>query len=353
LNIPEECNGVEIIDGWIPTWCEEFKYIGGVNPSKWRHQIGGGGFGNNELQYYTNRPENAYVDGDKLIITAIKEEYNYHGYTSSKIWTQNIKNWKYGKFEVRAKVPAGIGTWPAFWMMPKNSVYGTWPKSGEIDILEHSALALNKAIGSIHTEKYNHQLGTQISFSKTDLTLTSEFHTYSVVWNEYSIAWYLDGLEYGKTIVNPNQNTDVETYAAWPFDQEFYLILNLAMGGSMGGTVSPSFISDTFEIDYVRVYQKDYGYNDLESPSDINNLQAVKAVNQTAYLIWTRSTDNQEVKLYHVYLNDQFFKSVSLNTLFLKNLTPGAEYKVEIEAEDYAGNRSARKTITFRTTIVS
>ena len=349
LHIPADCENVEIIDGWVPTWCEEFDYTGGVDPTKWRHQTGGGGFGNEELQYYTNRAENAYVDGEKLIITAKKEAYGGEAYTSSKIWTQNLKNWKYGKFEIRAKVPAGIGTWPAFWMMPKSSVYGGWPKSGEIDILEHSALNLNRVFGSIHTEKYNHKLGTQISFTKFNSTLVSEFHTYSVVWNEYTFTWYLDGVQYGKTTFNANANTDVETYAAWPFDQEFYLIINLAMGGSMGGPVDSNFVSDTFEVDYVRVYKQDYGINDLENPTAITNLQAVKTTDVSTYLLWSRATDNQMVRYYNIYVNGVYFKSVSLNTIKLKNLTSNTEYLVEIEAEDYAGNLSEKRAVTFIT----
>jgi len=356
LHIPADCSNVEIIDGWVPTWCEEFDYEGSVDSTKWRHQTGGGGYGNNELQNYTSRPENAYVDGDKLIITAIREDYGNEDYTSAKIWTQNIKNWKYGKFEIRAKVPAGIGTWPAFWMMPKSSVYGGWPASGEIDILEHTANfgGLNKAVGSIHTTAYNHLIGTQISFSKFDSTLSSEFHNYTIIWNEFSITWYLDGVQYGKTTFNPLKETSVNKVSdAWPFDQEFYLIINLAMGGAMGGTVDPNFVSDTFEVDYVRVFQQDYGMNDTEAPSSVTNLQAVKAVNTRAYLLWSRATDNEAVKRYNIYIDGTFFKSVDVNMLILNTLTAGVDYNIEVEAEDYSGNLSERISITVRTTIVT
>lgn len=356
LNIPEECSSVEIVGGWVPTWCEEFSYEGAVNPKKWRHQTGGGGYGNNELQNYTSRSENAYVDGNKLIITALKEDYGNEEYTSAKIWTQGIKNWKYGKFEIRAKVPSGVGTWPAFWMMPKSSIYGGWPASGEIDILEHTANfgGLNKAVGSIHTNAYNHKINTQISFSKFDSTLSSEFHTYAIVWNEFSIAWFLDGIQYGITTFNPLKETSLTKVSdAWPFDQEFYLIINLAMGGAMGGTVDPTFVSDTYEIDYVRVYQQDYGMNDLETPSKPKNLQAVKAINNRAYLIWTKSTDNEAIKKYSLYLDGVYVKSTSVNMYIFNNLTPGADHLVEIEAEDYAGNRSEKASITIKTSIVS
>lgn len=356
LRIPADCTNVEIVDGWVPTWCEEFDYEGAVDSTKWRHQTGGGGYGNNELQNYTSRPENAYVDGDKLIITALREDYGVEDYTSSKIWTQGVKNWKYGKFEIRAKVPAGVGTWPAFWMMPKSSVYGGWPASGEIDILEHTANfgGLNKAVGSIHTLAYNHKIGTQISYSKFDATLSSEFHTYSIIWNEFSITWFLDGVQYGKTTFNPLKETSVNKVSdAWPFDQEFYLIINLAMGGAMGGTVDPNFVSDTFEVDYVRVFQQDYGMNDYEVPSSVTNLQAVKAINTKAYMFWTRATDNEAIKRYNIYVDGVFLKSVGVNMYIFNNLTAGQEYTVEIEAEDYAGNLSEKESITVKTTIVS
>ncbi|PKL01185.1 MAG: glycoside hydrolase [Tenericutes bacterium HGW-Tenericutes-1] len=356
LHIPADCTNVEIVDGWVPTWCEEFDYEGAVDSTKWRHQTGGGGYGNNELQNYTSRPENAYVDGDKLIITALREDYGNEDYTSAKIWTQGVKNWKYGKFEIRAKVPAGVGTWPAFWMMPKSSVYGGWPASGEIDILEHTANfgGLNKAVGSIHTLAYNHKIGTQISYSRFDATLSSEFHTYSIIWNEFSITWYLDGSQYGKTTFNPLKETSVNKVSdAWPFDQEFYLIINLAMGGAMGGTVDPNFVSDTFEIDYVRVFQQDYGMNDYEAPTSVTNLQAVKAVNTKAYMFWTRATDNEAIKRYNIYVDGVFLKSVGVNMYIFNNLTAGQEYTVEVEAEDYAGNVSEKESITVKTTIVS
>ena len=356
LNIPEECSAVEIVGGWVPTWCEEFNYEGAVNPMKWRHQTGGGGYGNNELQNYTSRPENAYVDGNKLIITALREDYGSEDYTSAKIWTQGVKNWKYGKFEIRAKVPAGVGTWPAFWMMPKSSVYGGWPASGEIDILEHTANfgGLNKSVGSIHTTAYNHKIGTQISYSKYNSTLSTEFHTYAIVWNEFSIAWFLDDVQYGKTTFNPLKETSLTKVSdAWPFDQEFYLIINLAMGGAMGGTVDPNFVSDTFEIDYVRVYQQDHGINDSEVPSEPTNLQAVKAINNRAYLLWTKATDNDAIKKYNIYLDGVYVKSTAVNMYIFNNLTPGANHLVEIEAEDYAGNLSEKVSITIKTSIVS
>lgn len=348
-NIPADCSLAVIENGWIPVWCDEFNYVGPIDQTKWRHQVSGGGFGNQELQYYTARPENAWVDGEKLIITAIKENYMGHAYTSSKIWTQGLHNFKYGKFEVRAKVPSGGGTWPAFWMMPKSSVYGGWPNSGEIDILEHTGNNLNSLLGTIHTGKYNHMVGTQIGFTRTIPNLSEDFHVFGMTWNEYSISWFIDGLNYGTTTFSPGQNLDVETYMAWPFDQEFYLILNLAMGGGLGGTVDPNFVSDTFEIDYVRVYQRDYAINDTTKPTMPTDIEAVRVTNNSAFLIWNRSFDNKQVRFYNIYLEGNLIKQVPLNIYKLSNLAPDTLYSFTIEAEDYAGNKSIPVPIEFRT----
>jgi beta-glucanase (GH16 family) len=352
-NIPEECAGVDIVNGWIPTWCEEFNYTGSVDDTKWNYQTGGGGFGNNESQYYTSRTENAWVDGEKLIITALKEAYGGSQYTSAKIWTQGIANWKYGKFEMRAKLPGVDGTWPAFWMMPKSSVYGGWPASGEIDILEHTAYYnINNAVGSLHTEAYNHTLGTQISYSRETANLTTEFHTYSITWNEYSFSWYVDGYKYGNYVFNAAAVAygAMAVSDAWPFDQEFYIILNLAMGGSMGGTIDPGFTSDTFEIDYVRVYQRDYVTDDAGNPMSPTNLEVANANGSTAYVTWTKSTDDKQVRQYNLYLDGAYLKSVSLNVAKLTGLIAGTEYLVEIEAEDYAGHVSAKAAVSVTTT---
>jgi beta-glucanase (GH16 family) len=356
-NIPAECAGIDIVDDWVPVWCEEFNYSGPVDSTKWRHQVAGGGFGNQELQYYTNRSQNAIVDGEKLILTAIKENYQGHAYTSAKIWTQGVHNFKYGKFEMRAKMPSVGGTWPAFWMMPKAINYAGystvpirngWPNSGEIDILEYVGNNPTSILGTIHTGKYNHLTGTQIGFSRTVPNLSTEFNVFSITWSEHTIQWFVNGFRYGMTTFSEGQNTDVETYLAWPFDQEFYLILNLAIGGGLGGAVNPNFVSDTFEIDYVRVYQRDYVTGDTQNPFPIRDLGAVRKTPTSTILIWTKATDNKQIKWYNVYLNGVLAHKVSLNTIKLAGLTPGVDILVEVEAEDYAGNRSAKVPLTFQ-----
>lgn len=351
-NIPAECEGVEILSGWVPTWCEEFNYTGAVDETKWRHQTGGGGFGNNELQYYTSRADNAYVDGEKLIITALREDYGSEDYTSAKIWTQGIANWKYGKFEMRAKLPGVAGTWPAFWMMPKLDIYGGWPASGEIDIMEHTAFYnINNVVGSLHTAAYNHKIGTQISFGRETAGLTTDFHVYSVTWNEYSFSWWVDNYKYGSHVFDAAATAGgaMNISDAWPFDQEFYLILNLAIGGAMGGTVDPNFTSDTYEIDYVRVYQRDYLANDAGTPRAATALTVANAIDTSAYVYWTKAIDDQQVRRYNVYVDGSYLKSVSLNVVKLTGLVAGAPVLVEIEAEDYAGNLSPKTAISITT----
>lgn len=354
-NIPDDCPVIDIVSGWIPVWCEEFNYTGGVDATKWSHQNGGGGFGNNELQYYTSRAENAYVDGEKLIITALKESYSGSQYTSSKIWTSGKVDWTYGKFEMRAKLPSAGGTWPAFWMMPTTSSYGGWPNSGEIDIMEHVGNNLDTVVGSIHTEKYNHILGTQISSSKYLMGLSTDFHTYSVTWNEYSMSWYVDQYKYGTTLFDAGANTDVESHAAWPFDKDFYLILNLAMGGNMGGTIESGFVSDTFEIDYVRVYERDYATGDTTNPTPVRNVQSLRVQSNNAYVIWDRSTDTNattgygQVAGYRVLVDGTLVDLVSLNSVHLTNLTANTTYQVQIQAYDYAGNLSTITSYSLTT----
>ncbi len=233
--------------------------------------------------------------------------------------------------------------------MPKSSVYGGWPNSGEIDILEHTGNNLNTVLGTVHTGKYNHMLGTQIGFTRSVPGLSEDFHIYSVTWNEYSFSWFINGLNYGTLTFSPGQNLDVETYMAWPFDQEFYMILNLAMGGGLGGTVDPNFVSDTFEIDYVRVYQRDHAIGDTTPPFMPTDVEAVRITANSAYLIWSRSFDNRQIRQYNIYLEGVLVKQVSLNTWKLNNLAADTTYSFEIEAEDYAGNKSIKVPITFKT----
>ena len=234
-----------------PVWQDEFDYTGLPATAKWGYDVGGHGWGNNELQFYTERLENAKVENGNLVITAIKENYQGKNYTSARLISKNKGDWLYGRIEVRAKLPTGRGTWPAIWMLPTDWAYGGWPNSGEIDIMEHVGYDVNNVLFSIHTKNYNHSIGTQRSGSLHIPTATTEFHLYRVDWTPYAVRGYFDN-QLVFTFVN-----DGKGYATWPFDKKFHILLNLAVGGNWGGAqgVDETIWPKSLEIDYVRVYK--------------------------------------------------------------------------------------------------
>lgn len=223
-------------------WSDEFDVDGAPNSSKWSYDLGAGGWGNNESEYYTSRPENVIVQNGSLKIKAIKESYGGSNYTSARILTKGKFSFKYGKVEIRAKLPKGAGTWPAFWMLGDNIDAVGWPACGEVDILEEVGNNLNVNHSSLHS------LGRSGNTPDTATVIvpnsTDEFHIYSAVWNAASIKFYVDDILF-YTFINSN---------SVPFNQNFFLIINSAMGGNFGGAIDPNFTSSTFEIDYVRVY---------------------------------------------------------------------------------------------------
>ena len=241
--------------GWkfdsIPIWSDEFSIDGAPDPAKWGYDIGGSGWGNNELQYYTSSTNNASVSNGILSIAAHKEFLNGRNYTSSRLVTRNKGDFLYGRVEVRAKLPSGRGTWPAIWMLPTDWEYGNWPKSGEIDIMEHVGYDPTRVHFSIHTDDYNHTKGTQKSTNRLIPTALTEFHKYRVDWTPYAVRGYFDD-EFMFEFVNEGKGP-----SAWPFDKKFHLLLNLAIGGNWGGVngVDDSIFPAMFEIDYVRVYK--------------------------------------------------------------------------------------------------
>ena len=236
----------------VLVWQDEFNYSGKPDPEKWIHETGGGGWGNQELQYYTNRIENSYVENGVLKIKAIKEYYSGNSYTSARLNSTNDGSWKYGRIEVRAKLPSGRGTWPAIWTLPDDWVYGGWPASGEIDIMEHVGYDQGVIHGTVHTDAYNHTRGTQKGGQIYSSTVSDSFHVYAIEWTEEKIDFFFDDSLYF-TFHNEHK-----TYAEWPFDQDFHLLLNIAIGGNWGGAqgVDPSLTEAIMEIDYVRVYKK-------------------------------------------------------------------------------------------------
>ncbi|HNP53984.1 MAG TPA: glycoside hydrolase family 16 protein [Ferruginibacter sp.] len=233
-----------------PVWEDNFDNNGAPNASKWSFETGGSGWGNNELQYYTDG-NNAQVNNGNLIITAKAETVGSNNYTSTRMITRGKGDWKYGRFEVRAKLPKGRGTWPAIWMLSSDNAYGTWPASGEIDIMEHVGYDPNNIHCSIHTSAYNHTRGTQKTANTIVAGATDDFHVYRVDWTPYAVRGFVEGTQYFEFV---NENTGFTT---WPFNKNFFLILNIAVGGNWGGAqgVDNTIFPATMLVDYVRVYK--------------------------------------------------------------------------------------------------
>lgn len=252
----EEASATELKDGRTLVWADEFDYTGVPDTTKWKYQTGTGewGWGNNEAQTYTDNTtvaDTACVSDGTLKITAYNDG---SGWKSARM--NSKKAFKYGFIEARLKLPADNGTWPAFWMMPRASVYGSWPASGEIDIMEHSPNTnsdggglLNQVYSTLHFQK--HYAGNSRGLSRETIsTATTEFHTYAVEWTESSITAYYDDKAVGTTYYKGDSS-----WEDWPFDQDFYILLNLAMGGNLGGAIESGLTKAVYEVDYVRVWQ--------------------------------------------------------------------------------------------------
>lgn len=235
-------------------WSDEFDYEGKPDETKWGYDVGGGGWGNNELEYYTEG-ENAYVKDGNLVIEARKEDYEGRNYTSSRMITKNKGDWLYGKIEVKAKLPSGRGTWPAIWMLPTDWEYGGWPASGEIDIMEHVGYDQDNIHATVHTQSYYFKINTQKSGSKTVKGASDDFHVYGLEWLPDKIIATIDGEEY--LTFDPNTYKKNPTWKEWPFDKRFHLLLNIAVGGDWGGVqgVDDTIFPAQMLVDYVRVYQ--------------------------------------------------------------------------------------------------
>ncbi len=234
-----------------PVWSDEFEYSGLPDSTKWGYDLGGSGWGNNELQYYTNRQKNASVQNGILSINLLKENFDGRDYTSSRIVSKDKGDFLYGRFEVKAKLPSGKGTWPAIWMLPTDWSYGGWPKSGEIDIMEHVGYDQDRVHITVHTEAYYHSIGTQKSGTKTVSGASKNFHVYRIDWTPMDIRGFIDNEQIFQ-FANENKGS-----AVWPFDKRFHLLLNVAFGGNWGGAqgIDPTSLPQTMEIDYVRVYK--------------------------------------------------------------------------------------------------
>lgn len=237
-------------------WSDEFDGTE-LDRSVWGFNIGGGGWGNQELQYYTDRPENVRVENGNLVIEARKEDYENRAYTSGRILTRGNKEFLYGKFEARIKFPGGKGTWPAWWMMG-NSM--NWPACGEIDIQEHVGSQDTRVSSALHTPEKNGTNGKNWSAVRYfDYPMSADYHVYGVEWAQQEkggkdvIRFYVDDVQYGEV-----WQTKFDDNRTWPFQKPHYLILNLAIGGTMGGTVDDVIFDQERKmlVDWVRVYQR-------------------------------------------------------------------------------------------------
>lgn len=236
-------------------WQDEFDKDGLPDETKWSYDVGGHGWGNGEYQYYTDG-KNCYVKDGHLVIEARKESCEGRDYTSARLVTRGKGDWLYGRFEIRARLPRGLGNWPAIWMLPTDWEYGEWPDSGEIDIMEHVGYDPNTVHASIHTKSYNHCENTQKTASRYVEGVCEDFHVYTLEWLPDQIRIFVDDELY--FTFDPAQYAEQTTYREWPFDRRMHLILNLALGGFWGA--EKGFDENVFPqqmlVDYVRVYQR-------------------------------------------------------------------------------------------------
>lgn len=234
-------------------WSDEFDYTGAPDSTKWNYEHGY--IRNNEMQYYTNKIENARVEDGHLVIEALRDSSvigdDTLKVTSASLITKEKQDWTYGKIEVRAKIPSFLGSWPAIWMLGSNIKEIGWPECGEIDILENVGYDPDTVHFNIHTEAYNHVKGTNKGKKVYLKNAASEFHVYTLEWYEDRLDFFLDSVKVF-TFTNEGQGN-----AVWPYDKPHYLILNLAVGGAWGGQkgVDLNALPQKFLIDYVRVYQ--------------------------------------------------------------------------------------------------
>jgi beta-glucanase (GH16 family) len=241
--------------GWQLVWHDEFDRDGAPDPAKWDYDVGGAGWGNHELQFYTAaRPENARVEHGRLVIEARREPWQGNAYTSARLVTKGRADWTYGRFETRARLPLGRGTWPAIWMLPTvwNLGNGGWPDNGEIDIMEHVGYDPGVIHASTHSRKNQWRNNNQRTATLPVPDAGTAFHTYTMEWDAEEIRIFVDEHLY---FTSRKAGGD---WTSWPFNRPFHLVLNLAVGGDWGAVkgVDAAAFPQRMEVDYVRVYQK-------------------------------------------------------------------------------------------------
>jgi beta-glucanase (GH16 family) len=235
-------------------FADEFDVDGAPSTTNWAFDIGTGqnGWGNNELQYYTNKSSNVTVQNGYLIITAIKENFQGASHTSARLKTQNLFSQKYGRFEARIKVPQGKGLWPAFWMLGDNFEEVSWPQCGEIDIMEYLGNKPTEVFGTLHAPGVFGAGSLTKKYTLTNGRFDTDFHVFGVEWTDKHINWYVDDVMYSQI----TKDQVLAKGGEWVFDNEFFMILNIAVGGNLPGNPDDNTtFPQRMIVDYVRVYQ--------------------------------------------------------------------------------------------------
>ena len=341
-------------------WSDEFDVNGAVNATNWFHQTqlpAGGSWFNGEVQHYTDQLTNSFVNGGFLNIVAKKEPYTSQGvtkqYTSARLNSKFA--FKYGRVDVRAKLPIQAGTWPAIWMLGKNvnedggffdAAFGTtnWPACGEIDIMEHGITP------SQPTNYIQSALHTPSSFGNTSNiggaianNLGTDYHVYSMNWSPYQITFLLDGVAFY------TYNPAVKTPSNWPFDLEQYLLLNIAMGG-IAGTIDPSYTQSSMVIDYVRVYQN----VQVDTQIPINFTVTVGNVTSSSVQLLLNATDNSGNIVYNVTYGSTTVTSAGTSgvqkSLVISGLNSNTNYTFSVAASDISGNNATNNSIVLNAT---
>jgi beta-glucanase (GH16 family) len=255
-------NARTVARAWTLIWSDEFDGPAGspVDSSRWAFDTGGGGWGNNELEYYTSSAQNASMDGNgNLVITAIKETlprknrcwYGQCEYSSARMKTKGKFEHSYGRFEARIKIPFGQGIWPAFWMLGNNIDTSGWPNCGEIDIMENIGREPSIVHGTIHGPGYSGANGIGAAYNLTSGAFSAGFHIFAVEWEPGAIRWYVDG-----NLYQTRTAADLPAGAVWVFDHPFFMLLNVAVGGFWPGNPDATTVfPQRMYVDYVRVYQ--------------------------------------------------------------------------------------------------
>ena len=344
-------------------WSDEFDTNGAINSTNWFHQTqlpAGGSWFNGEQQHYTNQITNSFVNAGFLNIVAKKENFTDQGFT--KQYTSARLNSKfaflYGRVDVRAKIPTNQGTWPAIWMLGKNvnedggffdATFGTtnWPACGEIDILEHGitpSQPTNYIQSALHTPS---SFGNTVNIGGTIASnLGNDFHVYSMNWSPNEISFLLDG------VVFYTYNPAVKNASNWPFNQEQYLLLNIAMGG-VAGTIPSNFTQATMEIDYVRVYQNTLV--DTEAPSTLT--ATVGTVTSSSVELLLNADDNSGNVVYTISYGSQTITVGSPSNIqksvIIPNLSPNTTYNFSISVSDLAGNNYTNNPVVLSATTTS